>query len=113
MVMPAMEVPGEAYDLPFAGESARHAQREVRRLRTGHCETHPLCGWNHLLNQFGPLHFQCVAGSVVHTLSGLRRGGLHDCRPTVTKDQRAVSAEIVDVLIAVHIHLREAAARST
>ena len=36
-------------------------------------------------------------------LRGLRRDRFHDCRITVTKDQRAVSAEIVDVLVAVHI----------
>ena len=103
MVMPAMEVPGEAYDLALAGECARHAQREVRGLRAGHRETHPLCGWDHLLNQFGPLHFQCVAGAVMYALRGLRRDRFHDCRLTVTKDQRAVSAEIIDVLVAVHI----------
>ena len=103
MVMPAMEVPGEADDLALAGECARHAQREVRRLRTGNRETHPLCGWDQLLNQFGPLHFQSVAGAVMGALCGLRRDRFHDCRITVTKDQRAVSAEIIDVLVAVHI----------
>jgi hypothetical protein len=40
---------------------------------------------------------------VMDALCGLPRDRLHDCRITVTKDESAVSAQIIDVLVAVHI----------
>src|SRR4029077_10165283 len=46
MVVPAVKVPGEADDLALSGECARYTQRQVRRLRSGHRESHALRGWN-------------------------------------------------------------------
>ena len=39
----------------------------------------------------------------MHALCDLRRDRFHDCRIIVTENQRAVSAEIIDVLVAVDI----------
>ena len=70
MVVPAVKMAGEADDLLLLPVNARDdAQREVRRLRAGNRETHPFRGRDHSLNQFGPLHFQGVAGAVMRRLS--------------------------------------------
>jgi hypothetical protein len=105
MVVPAVKVPGEADDLALSGECARHTQRQVRRLCSGHCEPHSLRGWNQALDLLGPLDLQGMARSVMRTLRGLPDDRVHDRRMIVPENQRAVPTEIVHILVAIHVPL--------
>src|SRR5215467_3719558 len=98
MVVPAVKVPCEADDLALAGECARHTQRQVRRLRSGHREPHSLSGWNQALDLLSPLDLKGMACSVMRTLRRLPDDCVHDRRMIVPKNQRAMPTEIVHVL---------------
>src|SRR5262249_4430153 len=105
MVVPAVKVPGEADDLAPAGECARHMQRQVRRLCSGHRETQSLPGWYYPLPMLSPLDPQGMARSVMRPLRRLPEDRVHDRRMIVPKNERAVPAEIVHVLVPIHVPL--------
>src|SRR5260370_42367275 len=106
--MPAVEMPAHLDDDVFAREGARHAQRHERGLGAGGDELDLAAGAgarDQLLDQLAPLDFQGVAGTVVAALLDLLGYGLGDLRVAVAQNEGAVTAEEVDVLVAVHIPL--------
>jgi hypothetical protein len=71
--VPAVKVAREPDDLAPAGECARHRQRQMRRLGSGHREPHSLRGWNQALDLLAPRSFlgEIIAGGC----SGLSNAG--------------------------------------
>src|SRR5688572_26950969 len=63
---------------------------------------------NQLPDQLGPFDFQTMTGAVVRAEPDLRSHRFDHCRMIVTKYQRAVSAQIIYIFIAIDIPLSRA-----
>ena len=60
-----------------------------------------------------PLQLELVPGAEVCAARELRHDRLDDRRMVVAEQQRAVTPDVVDVLVSVDVHLRDPAARVT
>ena len=107
-VVPAVEVADEADHLGFAREGAGEPQRQVRGLGAGAGEAHHLGARHQAIDQLGPPHLQLVRGAPVRAERHLPLDGLDDGGMPVAQQQRAMAAEIVDVLVAVDVPLARA-----
>ena len=107
-VVPAVEVADEADHLGSAGERARQPQRQVRGLGAGAGEAHHLGARHQAIDQLRPPHLQLVRGAPVRAERHLPLNGLDDGGMPVAQQQRAMAAEIVDVLVAVDVPLARA-----
>ena len=105
VVLPAVEVALEAHQLLLSGAGAREAKRHQVGFGAGGVEPHPFGARHELLHQRAPAHLQVVAGGGVGAELELALGGPGHLRVAVPEDQGAVSAVVVDVLVAVHVPL--------
>ena len=98
MIVPAVEMPCKADNLALAGERARHAQRQMRRLRPSYREANSFGGRNQLLDKFAPADFQRVTRAVVCAVREVVRsphGRLRDgCGPESARRVRRDSPRI-------------------
>src|SRR5262249_18274719 len=63
---------------------------------------------NHLLDLLAPLDFQLVGRAKMRSLGQLRLHGLGHFRMAMPQDERAVPADVIDVLVAVDVPLSRA-----
>ena len=103
MVMPAMEVSAEAQELRLARMGSRQPQRHVRGLGTRGDQANLLRARNHLFDEFGPLEFQLVLSAVVRAPRHLTDHRLDNGGVGMAQNQRAMTAVIVDILVAVDV----------
>src|SRR5262245_46389472 len=101
MVVPSMEMAGEADNLVLAGEDTGDAERQVGGLSSRSCETHAFCRRNHLMDELGPLDFQLVRCPIMRAFRYLGGHTFDYHRVIVTEDKRTVSAEVIDVLVTI------------
>ena len=103
LIVPAVEMADEAHHLRLGRVGARKAQREMRRLRARRREAHALGARDQPLHQLGPAHLELVRGAPMGALRHLLLHRLDHGRMGVAEQQRAVAAEIVDILVAVDV----------
>ena len=108
VVVPAVEVAAEPQQLGPPGRRPRQAERHQRRLRARRGEPHPLGRRHHAAHEVGPAHLELMAGAVMGAAVELGVHGLQHRRVVVPQQQRAMAAEIVDVLIAVDVPFQRA-----
>jgi len=87
------------------GEGARKPQRQVRGLGAGRGEAHAPGARDQALHELGPAHLGFVRGAPVRALRHLLLHRLDHGRMRVAEQQRAMPAEIIDVLVAVDVPL--------
>ena len=105
MVVPAVEVGLEAHDLALPGRRAGEAHREERRFGPRGREAHAFGGGDQFLYQTRPFDLQLVPCGKVHALAQLRLDCRHDVGMLMAQQQCAVSAVVVDVLVAIDVPL--------
>ncbi len=104
-VVPAVEVVLELHDALAAGVGAGEAQRHHRGLGARRREAHALGARHHLQHLLAPLDLRVVRGAEVRAAVERRADRVHHLRAVVAEQQRAVAADVVDVLVAVDVPL--------
>ena len=100
-----MEMADEAHDLVLAGVGARQPDRHVRGLGARRREADLLGARRQLADEFGPAHLEFVARTVVRAELHLPLHGLDDGGMGMTQQHGAVTAKIVDILVAIDVPL--------
>ncbi len=108
VIVPAVEMAGEANDLALAGEGPRHAQGEESGLGPGVGEPHSFRRRHQLVDEFGPLDLERMGCSIVDAFGQLGRDGFDYRRVIVAENQRPVPAKIVDVFVPIDVPLARA-----
>ena len=102
LVVPAVKVAGEAQDFWVAGKGPGEANRHQRRFGAGAGEAHVLGGGDHL--QISSPHRTSSSWPAPKWVPVATAGdGFDDLRVVVAEQQGAVSAEVVDVAVAVDV----------
>ena len=91
------------FGLPVKARASRSARCEASVPEAG--EAHALGAGDQAVDQLGPSHLQLVRGAPVRAELHLALDRLHHRRMAVAQQQRAVAAEVVDVLVAVDVPL--------
>ena len=108
VVAPAVEVVLELDDLRLSGVGARHANGHHIGLGAGAMKADLLGAWDQLPDPVAPLHFEFGRAGEVGASGHLLLDRADDLRAGVSKNQRAVSREVVQDAVAVHIVLGRA-----
>src|SRR5258708_2075131 len=101
--MPAVEVRCKSQDGGLACVGSGDAQRELRGLGSGDGKSHSLGAGNQLPDPARPLQLQLMSSAVVDSSRDLFPHRRHHFRMSVAQDQSAMSAEVIDVTVAVDV----------
>src|SRR5438445_566903 len=99
---------GSSGTMPYRAGAPLRDQRELRGLGPGAGEAHAPGRRHEPLHELGPAHLELVRGAPVRAERRLALHRLDERRMRMAEEQRAVAAEVVDVLVAVDVPLARA-----
>ena len=105
VVVPAVKVAFDPQDLVAAGKCSRETKSQHGAFGPRVGQSYALGTGHHVLNQFAPVQFQFVIGAVVCAFDQLLLYGFRNGPMIVPQQQSAVTAGVVDVLVAVDVPL--------
>lgn len=103
LIMPAMEVGEKTHDAALARRRAGEPHRELRRFRSRRGKSYAFGRRDHLLDELRPFDFEFVRRGEMHAFAKLRLDRRQHLRMLVPKQQRTVTAVVIDVLVAVDV----------
>ena len=105
VVVPPVEVILQLDDLVAPGVRPRQAHRHQRGFGAAAVESHSFHGRHQVHYGPGPAQLLIGARAQVGSPADLFRNGIRDGRMGVPQEQRAVTGNVVDVLVPVHVPL--------
>ena len=103
VVQPAVVMALEADDLRAAGVGAGEAEERMVGLRSATAEAHDLHGRHECANLFRNRYFDFVLSAIRLAQCNLSLYSFDKLRVTMAQNERPVSGNVIDILVAVHV----------